>query len=376
MYEIRAWKKTFENARSRPLKTLDWIQCPAGVGSNGCIELMSLGDDGVKAFGVFILLCQWTAKLPSHLRGRLCRSDGQPLCIEKLATHVRVKPESMAAALELLSTKEVGWIVKRETEDPMFRSTHDEDLNEQPTPENPAINYDTPERLPVDTSGPIPFGLSADVIETADMLRVEAAFLTAWHSRPGVAPVSGLKMAAATVRVFRERCFEPGWLAQAEAALKLIPPPYHVGTKKLFPLKALIDDPESALLIASGSKYAWNGKKDTPSKPSDKTHGTTAASQRTHEISTASDKARTERERAYRARLAEKWGADAGLLTDKDIADLDAKQPSFGLYGLKITGTKKNAAASMTRLYVAKLHEVMEVDSGGKSFTDTEQERA
>lgn len=376
MYEIKDWKKTFENARSRQLKRLDWIQFPAGVDSNGSIELASLEDEGLIAESVFNRLCQWTATHPPQLRGKLCRSDGRELSVNQIATHIRVKAETVRKSIELLTSPEVGWIIKREKEDPMFRSTHEEDLDEQPTPENPALDYGTPERLPVDTSGPIPFGIEADAIEELDWLRIEAAFVAAWNTKQGLGLlVTPQVMTAANQRVFQTRCRTPGWLALAEKAINKFPTPWHTANApQKLTLKKFMEDEEAAAAIAEGGRYSGTGK-DVSAKSVDKTANTTAASQKAHESRTASDRAKTEREKLYRTKLADKWGADSGLLTDKDIADLDQKYPSYGLYGLKITGTKKNAAASMNRLYVAKLHEVMEVDSGGKSFAETEGER-
>ena len=226
------------------------------------------------------------------------------------------------------------------------------------------------EQIPFDTSKPIPWGLTAEDLNRGDMLRVEASFLARWNATPGAAKVSGVRMASESIGRFRERVHEPGWINDAEAAMAKMPLLFWKG--KPMPLDALLES-QHAYLIAHGDKYQWDGKRDAPAaKPVDKSAGVTAAAQRAHEQQVALDNARIAREKAYRARLAEKWGADAGLITDKEVAALDAKHPMRGLYGALIAANKRTAKESQKRRYTAILHEVMEIDSGGLSFAETE----
>ena len=79
----------------------------------------------------------------------------------------------------------------------------------------------------------------------------------------------------------------------------------------------------------------------------------------------AANKARKAREATYRTRLVERWGADAGLLTDKEITALDQQFPDMGLYSLYLESKKKTCRESMRSLFVSIMHECMEMQGGG-----------
>ena len=277
-----------------------------------------------------------TAKRNSALRGRRNGSDA----------HSVTPPSPPASPKEEKRREEK----KEEEESPSFL-----DPNNEP--------------IPFDTSKPIPWGLTAEDLQRGDMLRVESCFLTRWNATPGASKVSGVRIASESIGRFRERCYEPGWIADAEKAMSMMPLGFWKG--KPMPLKALLES-QHAHQIVHAEKYAWDGKSEVAAKPVDKSAGTTAAAQKAHENQVALDNARVGREKAYRARLADKWGADAGIITDKEVADLDAKHPMRGLYGALIAANKRTARESQKRLYTAILHEVMEIDSGGLSFAETE----
>ena len=114
MLQVRDWSETFENAKTRKLVRLGWFLCPSGSDSNGYVELMSHGEDGIKAFGVFMAICQWSATRRPSARGLLCRTDGTALSEKQMATHLRMDVRHLSAAIKLLTSKEIGWIIDDE----------------------------------------------------------------------------------------------------------------------------------------------------------------------------------------------------------------------------------------------------------------------
>jgi len=119
MYVISRWNETFENADTRKRVRLGWFHCPSGTDSSGYIELMSHGEDGIKAFAVFLAICQWSATCLPHVRGRLARSSGKPADERQIAAMIRMPIEVVSRSLELLSDQDIGWIVKVEDEQPV-----------------------------------------------------------------------------------------------------------------------------------------------------------------------------------------------------------------------------------------------------------------
>ncbi len=130
MLRIRDWSKTFENAESRKLVNLRWFNCPAGIDSNGYIELMSYGEAGLLAFGVFQAICQWSATRRPETRGRLVRNDGSPLNERQLATHLRIDISHLSPALELLKSPAIQWIL--------------DESDDAPTTDLPPISHSSP----------------------------------------------------------------------------------------------------------------------------------------------------------------------------------------------------------------------------------------
>ena len=114
MLVIRKWQQTFENADTRKRVRLGWFHCPSGVDSAGYIELMSHGEKGLQALGVFIAICQWSATCVPEVRGMLVRSDGRELSIRQLSSMLRIPEKLVQEAVDLLSSADVGWLVSAE----------------------------------------------------------------------------------------------------------------------------------------------------------------------------------------------------------------------------------------------------------------------
>ena len=112
MLKISKWRETFENSDSRKRQRLKCYMQPSGTDSNGYIELMTYGEKGVMAYGVFVALCQWAATCPSDIRGMLCKTDRTPLDIRQISGRLRMDPGIVSAAIDLLSSPDIGWLMK------------------------------------------------------------------------------------------------------------------------------------------------------------------------------------------------------------------------------------------------------------------------
>lgn len=110
MYRIAKWNDVFENAWTRKRNRLGWFNCPSGNDSAGYIALMSYGDKGVAAIGVFTAICQWSATCLPLVRGSCARSDGRPLNLTQLALLIRMPERVVSESISLLTSEEVGWM--------------------------------------------------------------------------------------------------------------------------------------------------------------------------------------------------------------------------------------------------------------------------
>jgi hypothetical protein len=111
MLVIKRWNETFETADTRKRQRLGWFMNPSGCESAGYIELMSYGQDGIMAFAVFQAICQWSATNRQEVRGRLARSDGSAINVRQLSAFIRMPPDVVQKAIDLLMTPDVGWIL-------------------------------------------------------------------------------------------------------------------------------------------------------------------------------------------------------------------------------------------------------------------------
>lgn len=116
MIRIRKWSETFENSKTRKLIHMSWLNCPSGVDSSGYLSLMSHGEKGIMAFGVFIAICQWSATCRPLIRGSLARSDGKPLTIPQIAMILRMPERAVEDAISLLMRSDINWLEKEKCE--------------------------------------------------------------------------------------------------------------------------------------------------------------------------------------------------------------------------------------------------------------------
>lgn len=109
---ITDWSNTFECAHSRKLQKLTWFSCPVEIESTGLIFLRKQ-KNGLKAFGIFILLCQLHATnkdQDKRISGQLTRSNGEPLTNEIIADKLRITEEDLNEAISILTLSNIGWL--------------------------------------------------------------------------------------------------------------------------------------------------------------------------------------------------------------------------------------------------------------------------
>lgn len=141
MIRIRKWSETFENAKTRKLIHMSWLNCPSGVDSSGYLSLMSHGEKGITAFGVFIAICQWSATCRPLIRGSLARSDGKPLTIPQIAMILRMPERAVEDSIDLLMRSDINWLEKEKCE------KHSE--NTKPATDLPVVCHAPATDLPV-----------------------------------------------------------------------------------------------------------------------------------------------------------------------------------------------------------------------------------
>lgn len=115
MLTIKGWDETFENSQTRKCsKRMGWIATPTGCDSIGYVRLMSKGESGVTAFGVFNAILQWSAARPIEMRGKLVDSNGTDLSVGDLSALLRIPSKTITNSLEALV--DVGWIITNSLE--------------------------------------------------------------------------------------------------------------------------------------------------------------------------------------------------------------------------------------------------------------------
>jgi hypothetical protein len=75
---------------------------------------MSYGERGVKAYAVFLAICQWSATCLPVVRGLCARSDGRPMNYRQIAATIRMPANVVQDAIALLTSEEVGWLLDDE----------------------------------------------------------------------------------------------------------------------------------------------------------------------------------------------------------------------------------------------------------------------
>lgn len=112
IYRIKNWE-VFEHPTEnrRPKKGMDWHAHPTSLSSKGRLRLLRLGDPGFRALVVFESIIQLLSQRPIELRdGSISNSDGTPIEMIDLADALNISETIIRKSLQVLSTKEIGWI--------------------------------------------------------------------------------------------------------------------------------------------------------------------------------------------------------------------------------------------------------------------------
>lgn len=112
MIRIRDWDDTFENAYTRKVSQMRYFCCPVDLCSTGYLTLMSAGQRGAAAFGVFVALCQYSATFELQRRGCICRKDGRAIPLPLLASAISVPLQVLEDAMQLLMSEDIAWLIE------------------------------------------------------------------------------------------------------------------------------------------------------------------------------------------------------------------------------------------------------------------------
>ncbi len=107
LYAIKDGAKRFEVSQSRKLKQLAWVAVPTEHDGLGFRRLMAMAD-GIEIFGAWILLLQVAAKCTPRW---VLRDETGPFSAEDLALKTGCPANVFTRALEVLSSKEIAWII-------------------------------------------------------------------------------------------------------------------------------------------------------------------------------------------------------------------------------------------------------------------------
>jgi hypothetical protein len=104
-YAIVDWG-TFENCRTREVKTMNWISLPVTL-SPDCVGFLMSRPNGLRNYGLFVWLVQIAANMPK--RGVLEDARG-PLTAKRIAMMIRATEQEVEEGLKSLSDPEIGLI--------------------------------------------------------------------------------------------------------------------------------------------------------------------------------------------------------------------------------------------------------------------------
>lgn len=109
IYVIKDWNDTYENAASRRITNTTYLLIPnSHDGSRYC--KLTLHENFPEIFGIWIGILQVASKCKT--RGVLESKHG-PLTPEDISNICRIRDaDKVSAAIDVLSSKEIGWIIK------------------------------------------------------------------------------------------------------------------------------------------------------------------------------------------------------------------------------------------------------------------------
>lgn len=139
-YEIKNWDRIFENAESRKCKKLNWVPIPNKWDGLGFSRLRK-HKNFVVAFAGWSLITQIASKMPQ--RGILVTADGWELSPVDMADLTGCPEDVFSKALEVLCAPEIGWIIRKDSENLPERPDAPED-NPDTSGQTPGTSGQTP----------------------------------------------------------------------------------------------------------------------------------------------------------------------------------------------------------------------------------------
>jgi len=111
VYRIKDWTQLYEKTRKdRPApQRLGWIPVISKLKGNGIGWLLEQ-DDGLAAFGLFVLLLEAAGDVPPPRDGRLVNSDNRPYELDDLRRLTSVKEPQLKKGLVLLTSDKLAWV--------------------------------------------------------------------------------------------------------------------------------------------------------------------------------------------------------------------------------------------------------------------------
>ncbi|MBX3380866.1 MAG: hypothetical protein KF805_12300 [Phycisphaeraceae bacterium] len=105
---VKDWDSVFEDRVSRQIQNVRYARLPLERESEAFMDLMQTAK-GREAYGAFCALLRVAARC--KVRGRM-EDDRGPLTLERLAARTHIPAKSLKASIEILTSKEVGWLVE------------------------------------------------------------------------------------------------------------------------------------------------------------------------------------------------------------------------------------------------------------------------
>lgn len=115
LYRIKDWDRCFESnqERKRVKGKLAWVRITTESGL--AYKRLMRRPDGAALYGCWVALVRVAAT--QHARGVLAREDGTPLDADDLEVLTDIPAAEMAKAMEVLSSADIGWLVRAECAD-------------------------------------------------------------------------------------------------------------------------------------------------------------------------------------------------------------------------------------------------------------------
>ena len=217
-YQIRDWRGTYENNRSRAYKNCKFVCVPNKQHGEGMIRILT-EPDGVALYGIWCLILG-AASMHSARDGWLTSDgteSGHPWSASYLALRWRTDEEKVARLLSILSSDSVGWLLVQETGSEVQESRSEvqetgsavQGIEQEPELE-PELELEEEGRATPAKPEPLP-ALSVPQLKISNVLCCEPFLLSPAKCTELAIRYTGAKYAALDVVASLDNCAE--WLA-------------------------------------------------------------------------------------------------------------------------------------------------------------------